>query len=84
MTTIVIGIVLLYVGAESLVRGSSRLAAHFGDYVIGSSTKRPPRPYPARDPYYDFRFDAGIWLGFLWAYSPVSIYICYGRASEIL
>lgn len=30
MISIAIGIVLLYIGAESLVRGSSRLAAHFG------------------------------------------------------
>ena len=30
MFSIIIGIVLLYIGAESLVRGSSRLAAQFG------------------------------------------------------
>ena len=30
MLSIVTGILLLYIGAESLVRGSSRLAAHFG------------------------------------------------------
>jgi cation:H+ antiporter len=30
MISIVTGILLLYIGAESLVRGSSRLAAHFG------------------------------------------------------
>ncbi len=37
MLSIIIGIVFLYVGAESLVRGSSRLAAHFGipPLVIG-------------------------------------------------
>jgi cation:H+ antiporter len=37
MPSIIIGIVLLYIGAESLVRGSSRLAAQFGipPLVIG-------------------------------------------------